>query len=145
MTAVALDLIGTEGDLPHGRQARLHPLLVAALQVDDGLIAELLEGLARQHGAKTGLAVEDDGRGLVGDGAGHPKLQEAPADVGRALDVAVAVLVGVADVDDRQGLPGPEAALEVGRPLLGDDLPRLVNHLPQRLHEPMLPPFLVGC
>src|SRR5258708_1769264 len=65
--AVALDLLGLERPVFHHREARLRPLLEAALEIGDVLVAQILEGLGRQHGTEPALAVEADrGRDLVG-------------------------------------------------------------------------------
>jgi hypothetical protein len=117
----------------------LHPLLVAALKVDDGGVAEVLEGLGSQHRAQTGLAVEHDRRRGVADGGSNPELEKAAADVRRRLEMSVAVLVGVAHVNNDDLFAGGQSAGDLGRPLLGDHLSRLGKHVLQGLHDSILP------
>ena len=135
VAAVALDLLGGERLVLHDGQAGLRPLLEAALQVGHVLVAQVVEGLGRQHRAQPGLAVEDDGRlrdrrrRVPMRNSRKPRLMLR----GR-LDGAVAVLVGIAHVDEHQRLVGVDAALELLRTLLGDDLSGLGQHLLERLH-----------
>ena len=64
--------------------------------------------------------------------------QEAAADIRGGLDVAVAVLVGIADIDEHERLLGVDALLDVRRALLGHHLPGLGQHLLERLHRWLL-------
>src|SRR6185295_4590562 len=86
VAAVALDLIRREGNLLHDRQTRLRPLGVPALEIDHVLVAELLELLGREDGAKPGLAVEHHRRLRIRDRAADAELEEAAADIGGGLD-----------------------------------------------------------
>src|SRR5688572_22704767 len=141
MPAVALDLIHRQRDvLDHG-ESGLRPLLIAAVQVDDGLVAELFEGLRRQHRPQTGLAVEHHGRRRIAHGGADAELEESAADVRGRLDVAVTVLVRITHVDDDGWGVRLEPACEVLRALLGNDLPRLREHLPQGFHRRDITPI----
>src|SRR5207245_10586939 len=111
--------------LADDRESRLHPLLVAALEVDDGRVTELLERLRGENRAEPRLAIEDDGGRWIGDRGAHPELQEAATDVRRGLEMAVAVLVGIADVDDAHRVTRCGTALDLPGPLLGHDLASL--------------------
>src|SRR5262245_41396445 len=135
MPAVALELVGGERDLAHGGQAGLRPLLIATAETDDRLVAEVFEGFAGQHRAEPGLTIEHDGRRLIRHGAGHAEFEEAPADVGGAPDVTVAVFVWIADVNDHERLTSFLPALQVGRSLFGNRLPGLMDHFPQCFHH----------
>src|SRR5438445_6825 len=66
------------------------------------------------------------------------ELEEAAADIGGRLDEAVAVLVGIAHVDEQHRLAGVQAPLQLRRALFRDDLPGLGQHLLQRLHHWLL-------
>ncbi len=138
MPAVALDLLRLQRAVLHHRQAGLGPLLEAALEVRHVVVAQVLEGLGRQHRAQTALAVQHDGRRGVGGGAADAELEKAPADVGRGLDEAVAILVGIADVDEHQRLARVDPLLDLGRALLGNHRPGLRQHLLERFHVLLL-------
>src|SRR5204863_476962 len=133
-----LDLVGVHRDVLDDGQPRLRPLLEPALEVDDVLVAELLERLRGEQRAQARLAVEDDRRARIRDRRADPELEEPAADVRRGLEVAVAVLVRVPDVDDHDLVARLQTTLEVRRPLLGDDLPGLGEHLLERLHGSIL-------
>ena len=49
--------------------------------------------------------------------------------------MTVAVLVGVAHVNDDDLFAGGETSSDLGRPLFGDDLPRLSEHVLQGFHR----------
>ena len=49
--------------------------------------------------------------------------------------MTVAVLVGVAHVNDDDLFAGGQTAGDLGRPLLGDDLPCIREHVLQRFHR----------
>src|SRR5262249_51671094 len=133
--AVALDLIGRQGHVLDDGQSRLCPLLIAALEVDDVGVPEILERLGGQDRAPPGLAVEDDGRRGIRDDAPDAELEKAATDIGRGLDVAVAILVRVAHVDDADRLARSDASLEFGGALLGYDRSGLGNHLFEGSHR----------
>jgi hypothetical protein len=63
------------------------------------------------------------------------EFEEAAADIRGGLDGAVAVFVGIAHVDEHQRLVGIDAALELLRALLGNDLSGLGQHVLERLHR----------
>src|SRR6185436_15535712 len=73
--------------------------------------------------------------------AADAELQEAAADVGGRLDVALTVLVGVTDVDDGDRLPGGQPPLQVRGSLLRHDGASLCEHFLERLHP--IRPFLI--
>src|SRR5438093_9747010 len=83
-------------------------------------------------------------RRRIRDRVAHPVFEKAAADVRREFQMAVAELVGVTHVDDGQLLPRREALGDFGRARFGHDLPRLGEHLLQRLHDSDITPFPVG-
>src|SRR5438309_90681 len=125
VAAVALDLVRRQRHVLHDRQPRLRPLLEAALEIDDRLVAELLQLPGGEHGAQPRLAVQDDRRRGIAHRTRDAEFEEATADVGGRLDVAVAVLVGIAHVDDDGRGSRLEAPLEVLGPFFGHHLPGL--------------------
>src|SRR6266508_5840419 len=134
IAAVALDLLRGQRPILYDGQSGLRPLLEYALEVDDVGVAEIFQRSRRQHRAQPGLAVEDDGRRVIGDRAADAEFEEAAADIGGRLDEAVAVLVRITHVDERDGLSGVEALLELRRALFGHHLPGFGEHLFQRFH-----------
>src|SRR5439155_4984860 len=97
--------------------------------------------LRREHGAEPRLAVEDDGRRGVGHRGADAELEEAATDVRGRLDVAVAVLVGITNVDDDDRFSRLQTALELLRPFLWYDLPCFREHLLQGLHGSDITPI----
>src|SRR5262249_48474428 len=83
---------------------------------------------------EAGLAVEHDRCRRVADSCSDPELEEPPADVARRLEMAIAILVGIANVDDYELFAGGQTAGDLGRALLRDDLPGLREHVFQGLH-----------
>src|SRR5207302_3062588 len=132
--AVALDLVGRErGVLDHGK-TRLGPLLEAAFEVDDRRVAEVPERLGGQHRTEARLAVDDHRRLWIRHRGADPELEKAAANIRCALDVAVPILVGIAYVDQRDRLAGPDPPAQLLRALLWDDLASLSQHILQSFH-----------
>src|SRR5437660_6460535 len=108
------------------RQTRPHPAVEAAFEVLHLGVAHLGQAPAGQGGAGPGAAVEHDRR-LPGQPAVDLHLQHPPGDRVGTRYLALAELVGFADVDDDDLLPALEARPEGGRPHLGD-VPERLDH-----------------
>ena len=137
--AVALDLIGPERQILHDRQPGLDPLLVATLEIHDVAVAEVLERLGGEHRAQPRLTVENDRRLGIADHAAHAEFEKAAAHVRGRLDVAVAVFVGIAHVDEYGLAPRSQPPLHVERPLFRHHSPGLgQDRLERRRHRVLL-------
>ena len=99
---VAAALVGRERAGRLDREAVSLPVGEAAGERGDVLVAEVLERLGRERGARAAGAVEDDLAGAVGDEALDPRLELAARDVDGAGDDALLPFLALAHVDEER-------------------------------------------
>src|SRR5262249_24304543 len=75
------------------------PFVEPALHGDDVGVAELVQGLRRERRPVSSRALDDEGRGMVGDAGLDVRLELTPRDVQSARNRALFVLVRLADVE----------------------------------------------
>ena len=142
VTAVALHLVRGEGLVLDQRELQLLPPADAARHRGHVRVAEIVENLAGEERAEPGEAVERQRRVGVREGFRHLELEEPAADRHGARDGAFAVLVGIAHVDEVDGLALGEAALHVLDRDLGDGALGVGDQIAIGLHGSGLLDFL---
>ena len=125
MARVALALLGGEPPRDLDLVAAVLPQRDAAGHRLDARVAELVaQRLGGERAAVARGAVQDDPRVAIGDRALDPRLEVATRDVLGARDVTLVPLLGLPDVDDRDGVA--EQPVDLG----GVDLVDLLLDLP---------------